>query len=157
MGSTVKLANDLYLETSSIVHNGKLLSNILYPIGSIYLSVNSINPTNFFGGTWEQIKDKFLLSAGDTYTAGSTGGSADAIVVSHTHGTGSNSWTSFAATNTAGAITRRTVSSGSGVSNVVVSDEALNNDITKIQTVGSSGTNKNMPPYLAVYVWKRIS
>lgn len=51
------------------------LLNIIYPVGSIYLSTSSTNPSNLFGGTWEQIKDKFLLSAGSTYTAGNTGGS----------------------------------------------------------------------------------
>lgn len=38
-----------------------------FPIGSVYISVTEVNPSNFFGGTWEQIKDRFLLSAGDIY------------------------------------------------------------------------------------------
>lgn len=46
----------------------------LYPVGSIYMSVNSTNPSNYFGGTWEQIKDRFLLACGSTYSNGSTGG-----------------------------------------------------------------------------------
>lgn len=51
-----------------------------YPINSIYLSMSSTNPGTLFGGTWEQIQDKFLLCAGSVYTAGSTGGNN-----SHTH------------------------------------------------------------------------
>lgn len=47
-----------------------------FPIGSIYLSVNSTSPASLFGGTWEKIKDKFLLSSGDTYTNGAIGGEA---------------------------------------------------------------------------------
>ena len=47
-----------------------------YPVGSIYMSVNNINPANFFGGKWEQIKDRFLLACGSTYSNGSTGGEA---------------------------------------------------------------------------------
>ena len=50
----------------------------VYPVGSIYLSINGVNPANLFGfGTWEQIKDRFLLAAGDTYQAGSIGGEAE--------------------------------------------------------------------------------
>lgn len=48
----------------------------VYPVGSIYMSVNAINPGTLFGGTWNQIKDKFLLACGDTYSNGETGGSA---------------------------------------------------------------------------------
>ena len=51
-----------------------ILLDTIYPVGSIYMSVNNISPQTFLGGTWEQIKDTFLLSAGDTYAAGSTGG-----------------------------------------------------------------------------------
>jgi microcystin-dependent protein len=48
----------------------------IYPIGSIYMSVNNVDPSTVFGGTWQQIKDKFLLASGDTYNRGATGGSA---------------------------------------------------------------------------------
>ena len=54
------------------------LFNLIYPIGSIYLSVNATSPATLFGGTWEQIEDSFLLSAGSTYAAGTTGGAASA-------------------------------------------------------------------------------
>lgn len=50
--------------------------DLIYPVGAIYMSVNNTNPGTLFGGTWEQIKDKFMLSAGDTYAGGATGGSA---------------------------------------------------------------------------------
>lgn len=52
------------------------LINKIYPVGSIYMSVNSVSPSSFIGGTWVQIKDTFLLSAGSTYAAGSSGGAA---------------------------------------------------------------------------------
>ena len=50
--------------------------DLVYPVGSVYMSVNSTSPATLFGGTWEQIQDRFLLAAGSTYTAGGTGGSA---------------------------------------------------------------------------------
>ena len=46
-----------------------------YPIGAIYISVNAINPNTFFGGTWQQIKDKYLVACGDTFSIEETGGS----------------------------------------------------------------------------------
>ena len=63
-----------------------------FPIGYIYLSTVNTNPSKWFGGTWEQIKDVFLLCAGSSYTAGNTGGAK-----THTHtnsSTGSTTLTS---------------------------------------------------------------
>ena len=52
------------------------ITDLVYPVGSIYMSVNNTSPATLFGGTWEQLKDKFLLSAGNIYTNGNTGGEA---------------------------------------------------------------------------------
>ena len=65
----------------------------VYPIGSIYTSSKSTSPADLFGGTWIQIKDTFLLTAGDSYAAGSSGGSA-----THTHTSAAHThtcWTYF--------------------------------------------------------------
>lgn len=57
--------------------NGAPLLNLVYPVGSIYWSSNNTNPGTLFGGTWTQIKDKFVLACGDTYnTTGATGGAS---------------------------------------------------------------------------------
>lgn len=48
----------------------------LYPVGSVYISFNSADPSTLFGGTWTRLKDTFLLASGDTYAANTTGGSA---------------------------------------------------------------------------------
>lgn len=67
------------LRDSDAVHVDELKALILdytYPVGSIYISANSTSPATLFGGTWSMIKDKFILLAGDTYRAGSTGGEA---------------------------------------------------------------------------------
>ncbi|MDO5841694.1 MAG: hypothetical protein Q4Q24_00300 [Methanobrevibacter ruminantium] len=62
----------------------------IYPVGSIYISVNSTSPQTLFGGTWEQIQDRFLLASGSTYSAGAIGGEATHKLTinempSHTH------------------------------------------------------------------------
>ena len=70
--------------------NGAPLLNLVYPIGSIYLSSNNTNPGTLFGGTWVQIKDRFILTAGDSYSNGATGGAATVTLTvsnmpSHSH------------------------------------------------------------------------
>ena len=80
----------------------KSLLNFIYPVGSLYWSSKSTNPAELFGGTWTQIKDKFILAAGDTYVNGSTGGSdsitlTEANLPSHTHSL-NNHTHSFSAT-----------------------------------------------------------
>lgn len=64
------------------------LLDLFYPVGSIYTSTKNTNPAATLGGTWTQIKDRFLLCAGDSYSAGATGGSA-----THTHTTGNHTLT----------------------------------------------------------------
>ena len=84
------------------VNNGGLndlrlvLLNAVYPVGAIYISTSSTNPGTLFGGTWEQIQDRFLLAAGSSYSAGSTGGAATHTLAtgnlpSHNHSVGAHS------------------------------------------------------------------
>lgn len=71
------------------------LLDLFYPIGSIYTSTKNTNPAATLGGTWTQIKDRFLLCAGDSYSAGTTGGSATHTHTSaaHTHTTAGHTLT----------------------------------------------------------------
>ena len=48
----------------------------LYPVGSVYISFNATDPSTLFGGTWQRLKDTFLLANGDSYAPNTTGGSA---------------------------------------------------------------------------------
>ena len=62
----------------------------LYPVGSVYISFNSADPSTLFGGTWQRLKDTFLLANGDSYAPNTTGGSATKTIgvnnlPSHTH------------------------------------------------------------------------
>lgn len=118
----------------------------LYPVGSIYMSVNSTDPSNYFGGTWEQIKDTFLLACGDKYANGATGGEETHKLTidempSHTHG-----------------YTRsRLFFSDPPGQNAI----GYNNNIGQAigaatHSAGGDKPHNNMPPYLAVYIWKRI-
>lgn len=126
------------------LQSSDLLTKV-YPVGSVYMSTNSTSPASFLGGSWTRIQDKFLLSAGSSYSAGSTGGSADAVVVSHNHAVSGHAYVNNNDTGNTdlGMSVYKTYISGA--------------DATVTQTVGESGAGKNMPPYLAVYVWKRTA
>ena len=143
-------ANVSHTHTSNQVTD---LINTIYPIGSIYMSVNSTSPSTLFGGTWEQIEDKFLLACGTKHQNGDTGGSEDAVVVTHNHSTTEK----YFLTTSGGAITRNSTAgtTGTKVSNLLKSDDAIVRDV--INNTGTSGVGKNMPPYLAVNVWKRTA
>lgn len=54
--------------------NSTISLDDIYPVGSIYMNINSTNPTDLFGGVWEQIKERFMLGCGNTHTVGTTGG-----------------------------------------------------------------------------------
>lgn len=136
---------------SGVLVGGKSLLNLIYPVGSIYMSANNVSPATFIGGTWEQIKDKFLLAAGTTYAAGATGGEA-----THTLTTGEmpnhyHVMKVASATTTASDAGWR----ASGVK--AYSSQVVNSPTDNITDVGGNAAHNNMPPYLVVYVWKRTA
>lgn len=66
--------------------------NKIYPVGSIYMSVNATSPSTFFGGTWVKIEGCFLLGSSSSYSLGVTGGEAKHTLTveempSHSHTT----------------------------------------------------------------------
>ena len=75
-------------DTNSVYYK---LMKLIYPVGSLYWSSKSTNPGTLFGGTWTQIKDRFVLACGNTYkTVGATGGASSvklsvSNMPSHTH------------------------------------------------------------------------
>lgn len=132
-----------------------------YPIGSVYISTGKTSPAQLFGGGWEQITDKFLLCASSIdsdstkYNVGDEGGSEDAVIVKHTH-------------NFIGTGGQIDGYDASGLyrynSNVTYSNPAwsygsygTHDGFVSIKETGADGTGKNMPPYLAVCVWKRYA
>lgn len=132
--------------------------DIAYPVGSIYLSVNDTSPAELFGGTWEQLKDRFLLGAGDTYAAGSTGGEAQhTLTVDEmpTHRHSSDSFVrGYAETIINGSKYVSWANNGQPDDNAPMTGE---NGSVRTSNVGGSEPHNNMPPYLAVYMWKRIA
>ena len=184
----------------------------VYPVGSIYMSVNAVNPSNLFGGEWEQIQNRFLLAAGTNYNNGTTGGSAThtpsgtlsggavgnhtltvAETPAHTHtrgtmnitgglsgvdGAGNMAYTWGFKAKTDGAFTVAqtgvTYNKFGGAYSVNYGANAVFNAANswtgETSSVGNGGAHNHpftqpiftgtaqntMPPYLAVYIWKRI-
>lgn len=134
-----------------------------YPVGSIYLSVNSTNPAQLFGGTWEQIKDMFMLACGNTYAAGSTGGEAEHVLTvgemprhEHIECIGDRSGPKQIKNVLKVRDTRATGIAGSYIESDYASSGISSDDVDTLPEGGSHPHN-NMPPYLAVYMWKRTA
>jgi len=158
--STSKLATTSFVQAAL---------GALYPVGSIYTNAAvSTNPATLLGfGTWTAFgAGKVLvgLDSGDAAfdTLGETGGSKDAIVVSHSH-TASSSVSDPGHNHTIGfqnnTIDQNAGSAGlarQGTSNTSTASTGISVS-TSISTTGSSGTNANLPPYIVVYMWRRTA
>lgn len=130
-----------------ILYLGKSLLDCLHPVGSIYQSTAPASPADLFGGIWEQIKDVFLLAASDSHAAGSTGGEEEHILTAaemanHTHG--------YDYTGQSDAI-------GTGAIKIVSPGGTANAYTGKATSNCGGQSHNNMPPYLAVYTWRRTA
>lgn len=131
------------IDIDAIIAAAKLAQR---PVGSYYWSSDPTSPAILFGGTWAQVKDRFILAAGDTYSAGDTGGE-QTVTLSinempiHNHTTNARSgqgqlgqWQNIAFPNNTG--TQTTISTDSA---------------------GGNQPHNNMPPYEVAYCWKRTA
>lgn len=106
-------------------------------------------------------------ASGNSYGAGSTGGSADSVVVSHTHeqtahshgfGGGDKVWTTASGSTEPGNQISGTAKYYAATAKKDYTWRTRTTSETPgITSTGESGAGKNMPPYLAVYVWKRTA
>lgn len=127
-----------------------------------WVSDDPTSPASFIGGTWERIKDSFILAAGDTYAAGSMGGEAN-------HTLANDEMPTHAHIVTAYNNYDWNVKAGLGLGETFTSSHRI--DITSSQSIGTDtgrgylGTNtsgggqphNNMPPYYCMYAWKRVA
>lgn len=120
------------------------LHNAIWPVGSVYISVNDNDPNKLFGGVWDKIENAFLLGASSAHPLGDTGGEEKHTLSleempTHSH----KMWC------------------GQEVSSQYVKGFAMTSDyLTDKYTTIDAGEGKphnNMPPYLAVYIWRRVA
>lgn len=144
------------------------IADLIYPVGSIYMSLNATNPNLLFGGTWQLLSNRFLVGAGPEFPPGSAGGeSTHRLTVdempSHTHS---------GSTNSAGRHSHKIASLGthSGGQKVAdattstrtmyagyISEEGEHSHGLSIYAAGGNAAHNNLPPYLAVYMWERTA
>ena len=147
--------------------NNTNIFDLIYPVGSIYMSVNSTSPEVLFGGTWEQIQGRFLLGMSSSYPAGSQGGEAEHTLTTseiplHTHDIGQEGNTSrtiptqYAVDDSSHS--QYTTTLEGGASGYFKSSVDWGGTMTtRGQTSPYGQAHNNMPPYLAVAMWKRTA
>ena len=121
-----------------------------YPVGFFYITDSDISPASIYGGTWELIKDKFLLGCGDTFILGATGGE-----INHTLTADELAEHSHTYYRDKLFVWDNTDLGDSSYNNVSIVEHGATTS-----TVGVTGGNQphnNMPPYIAVYIWHRIA
>lgn len=176
---SLQSGNDPYRNAPSINAVNEAIANVwatLYPVGSIYITMDTVDPAVRFGGTWEKLKQKFLIAADDdapSYVNGATGGAFSrnytpsgtvgghtltvAEIPSHTHVyTGNNDVDEY--------VDNMEWVHGIGVgSNVPLNPSTKNTGgqggggSHNHGFTGTQATINTTPPYLAVNMWKRIA
>ena len=205
--TTTRIEFELYQSNATLFNNYTTVNNkgwsasgwtlnTLYPVGSIYISTTDTSPASIFGGAWEQLKDRVLIGAGNTYSGGATGGATSHThtsaahthtVAGHTHSTANHTLTvaqipshyhlsyidaNFCAVSTGNINSWKQALVNAENHNVVNGyyDQATGGSgahnhgntgsttlTTNSTTPGATGSSSNLPPYLAVYMWKRTA
>ena len=179
MPKSIKLQDNTYWDSESIVHNRQTLKDILnnlilesvYPIGSLYISTSSTSPATLFGGTWSQITNRFLYctnSSGGTgganrveYTpAGSVNGHTLTVdqIPSHTHTvTTARQYGSGTATDGTPQKIGRSQPNADGVTSTFETNARGGGKSHNHGFTGTKATINTMPAYYTVYCWRRTA
>ena len=174
-GKTYVKNSPVLINASSILYEGGVktldkLFDLVYPVGSVYMSTNSTSPQILFGGSWTKIEGRFLWATGST--PGTTGGSrtTDSHILTidempthyHMGKTYSHNWNAGVTIPPGRAFAQSYRSGTAGnwaysAENWIPGSEI--NDM--VETGGSGGgqghTHTFMPPYFEVYMWYRTA
>ena len=149
------------------------IRNLMHPVGTIWMTVEDSDPNVLFGGTWVQIEDVFLLAAGNHFSAGQTGGEevhtlnqnelpqVTGVITAGCGEEGASAGGYGGFRNASGVFTALNERQYSRASNAYATQwpsgiySAGKERIT--MSFGNGESHNNMPPYLAVNVWKRTA
>ena len=141
------------------------LTKIVYPVGSVYMTFDSGNPTDIFGGTWEKIEGEFLLGSSDDYQVGNHGGESEHILAENElpYVTGSfdiRHWGGPTVGNIAmsptGKFSMTTVTHSGAIT--TAAGPTNYKGLQRIRySFGGGNAHNNMPPYVVVNIWKRTA
>ena len=154
--------NDFNVNGTLKINNTNIF-DLIYPVGSFYISSKSTNPAILFGGTWEQIQGRFLLGRSSSYPVGSMGGEAthtltESEMPSHNGhlSSGISGGAPYEKGNYKGFLNSDIMTPYSDIGrgwNVYAGNEMH----PASEAVGGGQAHNNMPPYLSVYIWKRTA
>lgn len=161
-----KNGNNYFNVNGDIYKDNKNIFNLIYPVGSIYMSANSTNPKTLFGGTWERLKGGFLYGAVESYgvgnstgtktnaSSGNTGSTTLTVdqIPSHSHGVNLTTGGS----QTASAFKWDYVSTSRLYNMSNTTDLIRYTGGGKGHTHSLNSHTHNIP-YMAVFVWKRTA
>ena len=164
-------ASDANIKINSDVKIGKMslkeiddtvsaLFDLIYPVGSIYYTNNAnFSPNVSFNGTWEQIKDVFLLAAGDTYVGGTNGGEATHKLTVNEMPNHNHRHYEWLMNGAAASGNHYGFGYQGNTGSWVYTDSASSSGEVRFGNIATGGdaAHNNMPPYIVVYVWKRVS
>lgn len=127
------------------------IDSLIPSVGEVYISFSNNDPSIKFGGVWEQIKDRFLLACGEKYLVESVGGESEHILTIDELPSHGHEFLRHQLWRNEDDQIDSSLDEGYGVSNKTL-------DIYRDTTdpVGGNQPHNNMPPYTAVYMWRRI-
>lgn len=145
---------------------GKSLFDLVYPVGSVYIAFNDINPSTLFGGTWERIQEAFLWAVGeDGSDLGSRGGESthtltEAEMPIHRHGfspIAGDDGDAFAGYDGSNGVINKAGTAYSNLPGLNKGADWTSNGCIQMTKTGGSQPHNNMPPYIRVSMWKRTA
>ena len=143
-------------DKNNILINGTKLFDLIYPVGSIYMSINATSPATLFGGTWEQIIDRFLYTAKSEI--GKLGGASSVTLSTDNLPSHNHSMDIHRSQQENGSMYGLPIAPGFHYRIMIhgdIDEPKRNFPYTQTTYTGGNKAFSIMPPYYRVYCWKR--